>query len=99
DVSNILAAPRDVSFREPVGVSREVRVVEDYVLVGGRELVDGDAALLASEEFDDAPVRRGEDGRVARGHYVYRVVYAPLAARVREGVAQLLGPHALDRNQ
>src|SRR5205085_9118719 len=99
DVADGLAAAREVSFRQAVGVAVEVRVVEHEVLVRGGELVDGRAALRAPEEFDDATVRGGDDGRAARGRDVYGVVDAPLASRLVEGVAKLRRPHARDRDQ
>src|SRR5438270_8940991 len=86
DVGDGLAATRDVSFRQPVGVMVEVRVVEDEAFVRRGELVDGRAALRALEEFDDATVGGGEDGRAARGRDVNGVVDAPLAARRVERV-------------
>ena len=48
-------------FRESVRVAFEVRVVEDYALVRGRELVESYPAAHAPGEFDDAAVRSRDD--------------------------------------
>ncbi len=62
DVADHFAAAHLFIFRQAVGVTVEVRVVVDGLAVSAAQ-VDGRAAIVAPEEFDDAAVGRREDGR------------------------------------
>ena len=98
DVAEEFAAPGEAVFGDAVGVAFEMRVIIDGAVVRA-ELIEGDAAAFAVEEFDHLAVGGGDDGRVARGHDVYGIVRAPRATRLGVGVLELFGTDARDRNQ
>lgn len=87
----------EVPFREPLGISIQVRVVKDKTAVGA-QLINSRAATIALKKFKDGPVRRGNDRRSEWRWNIDRVMNPPFGPRVRKCVAQLIGPHTGDRN-
>jgi len=98
DVADHLPAPQHLVFGDARRIPLQMGVV---VGVGALrvELVQGDAAALAREQFFDAAVGHRQHGRARRRHDVDGIVHAAAAARIGEGVAQLLRADAADRNQ
>ena len=80
----------EVSFRQPFGISIQVRVVKDESAVSA-QLINGRAATIAAKEFNDGSVRRGDDGSSKRRGNVDRVMDPAFCARVRKCIAQLIG--------
>ena len=87
----------EVPFRQPLGITIQVRIVKNESAVTA-QLIDGGAAPIAVKEFNDGAVRRGNDRGSERRGNIDRVMDPPFCARVRKRVAQLIGPHTGDRN-
>ena len=87
----------EVSFRQPLGISIQVRVVKDESAVSA-QLINGRAATIAVKEFDDGAVRRGDDGGSERRGNIDRVMNPAFCPRVRKCVVQLIGPDTGYRN-
>src|SRR2546430_4370089 len=62
DIGDRLALPDEVSFRQTFGISIQVGVVIDESAVSA-QLINGRAATIAVKEFDNASVRRCQNGR------------------------------------
>jgi len=97
DIGDGLTLPGDVAFRQTFGISIEVRVIKNKSTVSA-QLIDSRAATIAVKQFNDGPVRGGNDRRSQWRWNIDRVMSAPFGTRVRECVAQLIGPHTRHRN-
>ncbi len=80
------------------GIPVEVGVVVNTTL-GSIELVDGQPSRAREEELPDRAVSRCEHRSPARREDVDRIVAAPAAPRLGEGVVQFSGGDALHRDQ
>ena len=88
DVSDDLSLPHEIAFGQTIGVTRQVSVVEDQILVS-IELIDRDAAAFALKELDDLAICGSEYGSFSRRHDIDCVVYATFRARIVVSVDQL----------
>src|SRR5665213_4192666 len=83
------------AFVESFGVAFEVGVVVAIVALR-IELVDGDAAGFAEEEFLDDACGDGQDGGSAGGEEVYCFVWLPVGSALVTSVANIAGGEAVD---
>src|SRR5260370_636505 len=97
NVRDRFALFREMAFRQTVRISIEVRVVVNKLTIIA-QLINGCAAAVALKEFHDGTVCRGNYGSTPRSRYVNRVMNASFRTRFSEGIPQLLGPYAGNRN-
>ena len=97
DIGDSLTLPGEVSFRQTLGISIQVRIVKDEPAISA-QLINGRAATIAVKKFHDGSVRGGDHGSSERRWNIDRVMNPPFRTRVRKCVAQLIGPHTGDRN-
>src|SRR5262249_51471112 len=64
DITDNLALPREISFRQPIGITREMGVVVDGPIIRAH-LINSDAAPIAVEQFDDLSRKSRNDRRAA----------------------------------
>ena len=98
DVGDDIATVRKAALGESLGIALKVRVIVDEPFIRA-QLVDGDTAFVALEEFNDAAISGGHDGRSARCRNINGIVNASFRARLAEGIPKLLAAHTCDRNQ
>ena len=97
DIGDRLALPGEVSFRQPFGISIQVRVVIDESAVSA-QLINGRAATVAVKEFNDGSVRRSDNRSSKRRWNIDRIMDPAFCTRIRKRIAQLIGAHSGDRN-
>jgi len=97
DIGDSLTLPGEVSFRQTLGISIQVRVVKDEPAVSA-QLINGRAAPIAVKKFHDGSVRGGDHGSSERRWNIDRVMNPAFGTRFRKCIAQLIGPHTRDRN-
>jgi hypothetical protein len=93
NIADDLSLLREETFRQAVGVTREMRVVVDRPVVGA-QLINRDPAARALEQLYDLTCGRRYGRRTATRHNVQRIVRASFGARLVIGVAQLLRAYA-----
>ena len=93
DISDHIAAPQDLAFMKAIGITFQMRVIENRSIIVC-ELINRDAARVALKQFNDAAIGSGQDGRSARRDNVNRIMLTPAGARLRERIAQIFGTHA-----
>ena len=97
DIGDSLTLPGEVSFRQTLGISIQVRIVKDEPAISA-QLINGRAATIAVKKFHDGSVRGGDHGSSERRWNIDRVVDPAFGTRFRKCIAQLIGPHTGDRN-
>lgn len=97
DIGDSFTLPGEVSFRQTLGISIQVRVVKNESAVSA-QLINGRAATIAVKEFQDGSIRGGDHGSSECRWNVDRVMNSAFGACIRKCIAQLIGPHASDRN-
>ena len=97
DIGDSLTLPGEVSFRQTLGISIQVRIVK-YEPAISAQLINGRAATIAVKKFHDGSVRGGDHGSSERRWNIDRVVDPAFGTRFRKCIAQLIGPHTGDRN-
>ncbi len=96
-IGDSFALLSEVSFRQAVGISIQVRIVK-YESAVSAQLINGRAATIAVKEFHDSTVRGGDNGSSERRWNIDRVMHPVFGTRFRKCIAQLIGPHTGDRN-
>src|SRR5437870_5837567 len=97
DIGDSLTLPGEVSFRQTLGISIQVRIVKDEPAISA-QLINGRAATIAVKKFHDGSVRGGDHGSSERRWNIDRVMNPAFGTRFRQCIAQLIWSHTSDRN-
>lgn len=96
-VRNGLALFREVTFSQTFGISIEMRVVVDKLVVSA-QLIDRGSASFALKQFHDGSVRSRDYGRPPRRGNINRIMNAPFGTTLGKRVTQLVWSYPSDWN-